>query len=126
VVVATRYGASAFLGRTTKRLSRCVRFVLAPGEKTARIHRRSNHGYRVGGGLHAAYFTGAQRGHALSGVVNLFSAVQAHLVGLLFERKRPRLTPMAAAENNVLKETKQICDPSHINAPLFERWVLVA
>jgi hypothetical protein len=42
----------------------------------------------------------------------------------LFERERPRLTPMAAAEKNVIEKTKQISDPSHINAPLFERWVV--
>ena len=57
--------------------------------------------------------------------MNLFPAIQTNLVGLLFKRERPRLTPVAAAKDDVVEKTKQALNPIHKIAPFIERRVVV-
>jgi hypothetical protein len=107
--------------------SSSVGFIRAPGEKAARVHRGGNHSHWASGlSLHAAHFARAQRRHPLPRVINLLTAVQANLIGLLLERERPRLTPMPAAEYNIVEETKQVLNPCHHKkSPLTKHGVVL-
>jgi hypothetical protein len=111
----------------SKTLSSRVRFICTPAKEAARGHRCTNNGdWTSGGSLHAAHFTCAQRRHALGRVVDLLPTIQANLISLLLQRERPRLTPMAAAKDDVVKKTKQALNPCrHKISPLVEPRVVM-
>jgi hypothetical protein len=111
----------------SKTLSSRVRFICTPAKEAARGHRCTDNGdWTCCRSLHPAHFPCAQRRHALRRVVDLLPTIQANLIGLLLQRERPRLTPMAAAKDDVVEKTKQALNPSrHKIAPLVEPRVVV-
>ena len=99
-------------------LSSRVRLIRAPGKEAGRGHRCTHdRNWTSGGSFHAAHFPCAQWCHALRRVVDLLPTIQTNLIGLLFQRERPRLTPMAAAKDDVVEETKQALNPCHKITP---------
>ncbi len=106
----------------SKTLSSRVRFICTPAKEAPCGHRRSNNGdWTSSGSLHAAHVPCAQRCHALRRVIDLLPTVQANLISLLLQRERPRLTPMAAAKDDVVEKTKQALNPCrHKISPLVE------
>lgn len=101
-----------------------VRLIRRPAQKAASRHGGGNHSHGTSGcGFEPAHFSRTERGHALGGIMNLLPAVKADLIGLLFQRERPRQTRVAAAKHNIVEKTKQALYPVHKRSLFLKRQV---